>query len=100
MDNQQAQQNKTVRGYIMRMLAGSAQNTLLCHQLSRKLIEDRLTGTPDISKHLEYLHQKGYIQFVGKETANTTQINDGPVSLTAYGVDLVEGSIADLGVDL
>jgi hypothetical protein len=41
-------QNKTIRGYIMRMLAGSAQNTLLCHQLSRKLIEDKLTGDADI----------------------------------------------------
>ena len=100
MENQQAQQNKTVRGYIMRMLAGSAQNTLLCHQLSRKLIEDKLTGSPDISKHLEYLHQKGYVQFVGKETAYTIQTNDGPVSLTAAGIDLMEGSIADPGVDI
>lgn len=99
MDNQ-AQQNKTIRGYIMRMLARNAQNTLLCHQLSRRLIEDKLAGTPDIAKHLEYLHQKGYIQFVGKDTAYTVQANDGPVSLTANGVDLVEDSIEDPGVDI
>ena len=93
-------QNKTIRGYIMRMLAASAQNTLLCHQLSRKLIEDKLIGDPDISKQLDYLHQKGYIQFPGKHTAMTVVAADGPVSLTAAGVDLLEGSIEDPGVDI
>jgi hypothetical protein len=92
--------NKTIRGYIIRMLAASAQNTLLCHQISRKLIEDKLAGSSDISKHLDYLHQKGYIQFAGKHTAMTVTVEDGPVSLTAAGVDLVEGSIEDPGVDI
>ena len=92
--------NKTIRGYIMRLLAASAQNTLLCHQITRRLIEDKLTGSPDISKQLDYLHQKGYIQFSGKHTSMTVVADDGPVSLTATGVDLVEGSIEDPGVDL
>lgn len=100
MNSQQSQQNKTIRGYIMRMLAQSPQNTLICHQLSRKLIEDKLDVTNDISKHLEYLQEKKYIQFVGKNTAYITCAEDGPVSLTATGIDLVEGSITDPGVDI
>lgn len=97
---EQSQPNKTIRGYIMRMLARSPQNTLLYHQISGKLVRDRLIALPDIEKYLEYLHQKGYVQFVGKETAYTVPVNDGPVSLTAAGIDLIEGSIADPGVEI
>jgi hypothetical protein len=94
------QHNKHIRGYIMRMLVKSPQYTLLCHQISQKLIYDRMTGDPDISPFLNYLAEKKYIQFVGKNTAYTTYANDLPVSLTASGIDLVESSIEDPGVDI
>lgn len=95
----QIQQNKAIRGYIMRALAGSAQNALLCKMIAAMLINDRLIAAPDIANHLEYLSQKGYIIFLGKNnnSANAMQ-NDAAIQLTAKGTDLIEGSIDDPGV--
>ncbi|BFH15191.1 MULTISPECIES: hypothetical protein [Paenibacillus] len=97
----QVQQNKAIRGYIMRSLARGNQNTLLCKQLSNALINDGLIVSPDISKHLDYLKEKGYIQFVGKHiNSYNVYRNDGAIRLTAKGVDLLENTIDDPGVDI
>ena len=97
----QVQQNKAIRGYIMRSLARGNQNTLLYKQISNALINDGLIVSPDISKHLDYLKEKGYIQFVGKNVNSYNVFrNDGAIRLTAKGVDLLEDTISDPGVDI
>lgn len=97
----QVKQNKAIRGYIMRALARGNQNTLLCKQITNALLNDGLIVSPDISKHLDYLKEKGYIQFAGKNV-NSYNIyrNDGAIRLTAKGVDLIEDTISDPGVDI
>ena len=61
----------------------------------------RLIYSPDISKHLEYLEAGGYIEFTDRR-ANAYNVyrKDGVVKLTKKGVDLVEGTIEEPGVDV
>lgn len=100
-DDYQVQQNKAIRGYIMRALARGNQNTLLCRQIVNALTNDGLIVSPDISKHLDYLKEKGYIEFVGKRiNSYNVYRNDGVIHLTAKGVDLIEDTISDPGVDI
>jgi CTP:phosphocholine cytidylyltransferase-like protein len=97
----QTKQNKAIRGYIIRSLVKGNQNTLLVRQLTNALINDGLIVSPDISKHLDYLQDKEYITFVDKHiTAYNVYRNDGAVKLTSKGVDLVEGTKEDPGVDI
>lgn len=57
--------------------------------------------SPDISKYLDYLQGAGYIEFTEKKvTAYSAYANDAVIKLTKAGVDLVEGTIDDAGVDI
>ena len=78
--------NKAIRGYIMRSLVKGYQNTLLVRQ---------------ISKHLDYLRDGGYITFTDKSVnAYNAYRKDAVIKLTKEGVDLVEGTTDDPGVDI
>lgn len=104
MDETQEQEvgkNKAIRGYIIRALAKGNQNTLLIRQIANALVGDGLIYSPDIAKHIEYLKEGGYIAFTGKQ-ANAYQAyrTDSVIKLTKKGVDLVEGTIEDPGVDV
>lgn len=101
MQEQEVSKNKAVRGYIIRSLAKGHQNTLLVRQITNALVGDGIIFSPDISKHLEYLEEAGYIAFTGK-TANAYNAyrRDAVIKLTRRGVDLVEGTIDDPGVDV
>lgn len=94
-------QNKAVRGYIIRSLVKGHQNSLLLRQITNALVADGLIIAPDISKHLDYLKEAGYICFVDKTViAYNAYRKDAVIKLTKEGVDLVEGTIDDLGVDV
>ena len=104
MDEAQEQEvgkNKAIRGYIIRALAKGNQNALLVRQITNALVGDGLIFSPDISKHLEYLEEAGYIAFT-RRTANAYNAyrRDAVIKLTRKGVDLVEGTIDDPGVDV
>lgn len=101
MTEQEVAKNKAVRGYIIRALAKGSQNALLVRQITNALVGDGLIISPDISKHLTYLQEAGYIAFTGR-TANAYNAyrRDAVVKLTRKGVDLVEGTIDDPGVDV
>ncbi|WP_397359527.1 hypothetical protein [Oscillibacter sp.] len=101
MQEQEASKNKAIRGYIIRALAKGNHNTLLIRQIANALVGDGLIYSPDISKYLEYLKEGGYIAFTGR-TANAYQAyrTDSVIKLTKKGVDLVEGTIDDPGVDV
>lgn len=93
--------NKAIRGYIIRALAKGSQNALLVRQITNALVADGLIFSPDISKHLDYLKEAGYIAFTDR-TANayTAYRRDAVIKLTRKGVDLVESTIDDPGVDV
>lgn len=93
--------NKAIRGYIMRSLVKGYQNTLLVRQITNSLIADGMIVSPDISKHLDYLRDGGYITFTDKSVnAYNAYRKDAVIKLTKEGVDLVEGTIDDPGVDI
>ena len=75
MDEAQEQEvgkNKAIRGYIIRALAKGNQNALLVRQITNALVGD------------------GYNAYR----------RDAVIKLTRKGVDLVEGTIDDPGVDV
>ena len=93
--------NKAIRGYIMRSLVKGYQNTLLVRQITNSLIADGIIVSPDISKHLDYLRDGGYITFTDKSVnAYNAYRKDAVIKLTKEGVDLVEGTTDDPGVDV
>ncbi|HWP52222.1 MAG TPA: hypothetical protein VN626_11050 [Clostridia bacterium] len=96
-----ATQNKAIRGYILRSLVKGTQYRLYVRQIVNALLASSMIISPDISKHLAYLQEAGYIQFdTPKLTAYTVYIKDGVIRLTRKGIDLVEGTIEDDGVDV
>ena len=97
----QVKQNKAIRGYIIRSLVKGFQNSLLVRQIVNAMIADGIIVSPDISKHLEYLIDAEYIVFTDKKiTSYTAYAKDAVVKLTRKGVDLVEGTTDDPGVDV
>ncbi|PZM65890.1 hypothetical protein SK3146_02497 [Paenibacillus konkukensis] len=91
-----AQHNKAVRGYIMRSLAKGHNNSLLCRQLVNVMVNDGVIISPDISKHLDYLVGKGYIEFTNDRiNSYNAYANDAVIRLTVEGIDLLEGSTPD-----
>ena len=93
--------NKAIRGYIMRSLVKGYQNTLPVRQITNSLIADGMIVSPDISKHLDYLRDGGYITFTDKSVnAYNAYRKDAVIKLTKEGVDLVEGTTDDPGVDI
>lgn len=101
MTEQEIRQNKAIRGYIVRALAKGNQNSLLVRQITNALLADNLITVPDISKQLSYLEDGGYIEFTDKRaTAYNVYRRDAVIQLTKAGVDLVEGTRDDPGVDV
>lgn len=93
--------NKAIRGYILRGLVKGYNNALLVRQITNALMGDGLILTPDIGKYLDYLEDGGYLEFANaKVNAYNAYKNDAIVRLTKKGVDLVEGTIEDDGIDI
>ena len=101
LTEQEVSKNKAIRGYIIRALAKGNQNSLLVRQVTNALLADNLITVPDISKQLSYLEDGGYIVFTSR-TANAYNAyrKDAVIKLTRKGVDLLESTIDDPGVDV
>ena len=101
IQEQEVTKNKAIRGYIIRALAKGNNNALLVRQITIALVADGLIYSPDISKHIEYLQEAGYVAFTSR-TANAYNAyrKDAVIKLTKEGVDLLEGTIDDPGVDV
>lgn len=101
MTEQEVIKNKAIRGYIIRALAKGNQNTLLVRQVTNALVADGLIYSPDISKHIEYLEEAGYIIFTNRSAnAYNAYRKDAIIKLTKKGVDLLENTIEDPGVNV
>lgn len=93
--------NKAIRGYILRSLVKGYNNSLLVRQITSALMNDGLILMPDISKYLDYLVDGGYVEFSNSRmNAYNAFKNDAIIRLTKDGVDLVEGTIEDKGIDI
>ena len=101
MTEQEITKNKAIRGYIIRALAKGNQNTLLVRQVTNALVADGLIYSPDISKHIEYLEEAGYIVFTSR-TANAYNPyrKDAIINMTKKGEDQLENTIEDPGVNV
>jgi len=105
MDEQRLREienNRTIRGYIIRSLTKGHQSALLIKQITNSLIAENIIISPDIGKYLDYLKEGGYIAFTDKSvTAYTAYRRDAVIKLTKKGIDLIEGNIPpDPGVDV
>ncbi len=102
MDEFNVEQNKAIRGFILRALVRGQNYTLLCRQISNLLLQRNLIISPDIGEHLQYLEKKQYVEFTNKKINSINAYKtDAAVQLTPKGVDLVEGNIdEDPGVDV
>ena len=101
LTEQEVSRNKAIRGYIIRALAKGNHNALLVRQITNALVADGLIYSPDISKHLEYLEEAGYITFTSRvANAYNAYRKDAVIKLTRRGVDLLESTIDDPGVDV
>lgn len=97
----EVRQNKAIRGYVIRSLVKGYNNSALTKSISNAMIASGLVVSPDITKYLDYLQDAGYIEFENKKvTAYNAYSKDAVVRLTKKGVDLAEGTIEDLGVDV
>ncbi len=100
-EQQEVKKNKAVRGYIIRALVKGYNNSLLVRQISNMLIDSGLLYTPDIGKYLDYLEDAGYVEFTDRRiNAFNSYAEDAVLHLTREGVDLVEGTTDDPGVDI
>ena len=88
LTEQEVSKNKAIRGYIIRALAKGNQNTLLVRQITNALVADGLIYSPDI--------------VFTSRTANAYNAyrKDAVIKLTRKGVDLLESTIDDPGVDV
>lgn len=101
IERNEVRQNKAIRGYIIRCLVKGYNNSALVRQVSNAMMAAGLVISPDISKHLDYLEDAGYIEFTDeKVTAYNAYSRDAVIRLTKEGVDLVEGTTEDAGVDI
>lgn len=96
----EATKNKEIRGYIIRSLAMGSNNTLMVRTIANALAgSNYILVQEEIGKHLDYLKDKGYIEYTPKEVRSYEAYRRGAViRLTPRGVDLVEGTIEDAGV--
>ena len=96
--------NKRVRGEILALLYSVQPVPVEIRTITNSLLESNMVSVPSIAQHIDYLSGTKYIQVIGEEAAE--QILHGVVppsafvKLTPTGVDLVEGTIEDQGVDV
>lgn len=96
--------NKRVRGEILALLYSVQPVPVEIRTIINSLLESNMVSVPSIAQHIDYLSGKKYIQVIGEDAAK--QILHGVVppsafvKLTPTGVDLVEGTIEDQGVDV
>lgn len=96
-----AQNNASIRGYIMRCLVKGYHFALPAKTLSNKMMSCGLITTPDISDQLYYLEQNDLIKFSNGANSLNALDNDAIVRLTVNGIRFVEsGGNPEMGIDL
>ncbi|KEQ23419.1 hypothetical protein [Paenibacillus tyrfis] len=84
---------KEIRGFILTILKVQYPSPASDRLISLTLNDSRLDSSiPKIRIHLRYLEEKGYVR---TEEGNELGIQRTMATLTAKGIDLLDGSIAD-----
>ena len=95
--------NKRVRGEILALLYSVQPVPVEIRTITNSLLESNMVSVPSIAQHIDYLSGKKYIQVIGEAAEQILHGVVPPsafVKLTPTGVDLVEGTIEDQGVDV
>ena len=101
LEQEEIKRNKAIRGFIIRSLVKGYNYTALTRQIAGALYASGMIISPDISKHIDYLVDAGYVEITGdKIKAYRTYKDDAILKLTKEGVDLAEGTTEDPGVDV
>lgn len=87
--------NKHIRGHIMYLLMLSHPTPTTGKVLETGMLSSMLVANPDISAYLDYLIDRGYIERTDKPEYGLTYYK-----LTSKGIDLMEGTVSDMGVIL
>lgn len=90
--------NKRMRGQILRTLALFFPSPVDVAGLKSALLARGMIISADVSKTLYYLKDKDYIK-ISKNKVTDIE-DDDLVELTAKGVDLIEETIEDPGVEV
>jgi DNA-binding transcriptional ArsR family regulator len=99
-DALQAVKNKKTRGYILRILKLSYPQAVGTNILDVCLIDAGLGTTPGkLIGHLKYLEDKGYVRIKDVELTQMAK-SMHLVELTSIGIDIIEGTIVDPGVNI
>ena len=97
-DGIQVTKNKMLRGQFLRTIALFYPSPISIKQLKISLVSKGMTVDADVSKIASYLTDKEYIRVI--QGCIQGFEDDDMVELTAKGVDLIEGTITDPGVDM
>ncbi len=100
-EKEEVKQNKVIRGYICRCLYKGNSYRAAARHVSSSLYTTGLIISPDVSKHLQYLETAGYIKTTDEKiTAYRAFAEDAVLELTKEGIDLVEGTLEDEGIEV
>lgn len=97
-DGVQVTKNKMLRGQFLRTAALFYPTPISLKNIKTSLVTAGMNAAADVTKVISYLEDKGYITY----TQGCIQgfEDDDLIKLTAKGVDLLEGTIDDPGVDI
>lgn len=96
-DDVQAMKNKMFRGRVLRTLDNYYPKAIELREVKATLQSGGMTIISDIYRIIDYLIDKGYVKSLdGSEML----ADDDLVKLTAKGVDLLENTITDEGVNV
>lgn len=91
-------QRKRIRGHILKILEMTHPTATFESAIAGALIQRGLMASPDIAVYTDYLLGKGYIASVGHP--DEYGIGETLLKLTPAGVDLLEDTIQDPGVEV
>ncbi|PHS34911.1 MAG: hypothetical protein COA82_06690 [Alkaliphilus sp.] len=98
MDRAQAMKNKMLRGQVLRTLALFYPDTVSISGIKTALVTRGVLLTANTNKAIYYVEDKGYIKI--RDVALKEIEDDTQIELTAKGIDLLEGTTEDAGVDV
>ncbi|TEB09154.1 hypothetical protein [Pelotomaculum propionicicum] len=90
---------KQIRGFMLKLLEITHPQPTPSSAISAALVQNGLVVNPDISRYVSYLEDKGYIE-VKDVALKSLRIGGVALKLTPKGIDLLEGTIEDPGVDI
>ena len=91
-------QKKRIRGHILKILELTHPTATFESAVASALIQREMMASSNLAAYIDYLLDKGYITTVGHP--DEYGIGEKLLKLTAKGVDLLEDTIQDPGVEV